>query len=473
MSSRALAEALREVADRAPRLDVAQAAVSLAERRRRRRLVVVPVATAVAVLCLVLASAVVLPTGSVQTPGAPPSAVVLPDRVARPVGWTPRVTESVSGPAAYVVPSATAGEPAVIGVDGSARLLPNPVASYGGGVAAALSPDGQHLAYAPDSSAAGSSGEHGSAEPLRIVDLRTGNVRSIDLTAQGFEPYAEGLTWSPQGDRLAMTVATVFSSSSSGGTEASSGGLDLVTLDVSTLSLRRTAAGLGTVAWSPSGDRLARITMEEEGSAFVEVLDSRTGRELDRVAVPDGADIDAGAWSPDGRELALTRRVGPVLATDVNPGSADSSPPPPWELVRVPLDGGATTSVPIGEHGNPWVAGWRGATPVLQVADGASRTLLQSVDLATGTRTTVVTLPTVGVAQVEVARDLLSSAPLAEVETQQAPWWSLRAARWWFENLTAAAVLGSAALLLFFGLVARGLVRRGRRALGERAERRI
>lgn len=258
-----LREELRREAAKAKTYDVYARSLSTARRSRRR---------AVAVWVLVLAAlglaAPFVPRAAPVQPADAPGPS-LPDRIGKPaLGSIPATGRPHLGAASAVFmgpgwrfggltdDSTLAG---LVGATSEAyrTLDVGPIDD-----AALLSPDGRQI-----------------ATPDRLVDLVTGRTR-MNLSGWGFP-----LAWSPDGRRLVV------------------GGVRLSLLDIATGSGADLgpADGWTSAAWSPDGSRLAY-----ESDHRI-VLADATGRTLSSFVPPAGSRLAGkGAWTPDGRELALT-----------------------------------------------------------------------------------------------------------------------------------------------------------------------
>jgi hypothetical protein len=140
--------------------------------------------------------------------------------------------------------------------------------------------------------------------PVEIVQVRP-DGRSVVLwrcpLASGVgcgEP--EGIAWSPDGRRVAFTIAAVNSRN---------GYLGLHILDVATrrdLRPAMTKCTPGAVAWSPDGRTLAfDCSLWWRGSSRIHLINA-DGTD-DRVLDAAGVGANAPTWSPDGSRIAFAR----------------------------------------------------------------------------------------------------------------------------------------------------------------------
>ncbi|HZN20491.1 MAG TPA: hypothetical protein VFB84_20220 [Micromonosporaceae bacterium] len=256
----------------------------------------VAVRTLVALLCLGLAYGV--STFALARTTAPDDAVLaLPDRVTAPWWWTPRVGQSPPG----AVSLAFAGRSRALDTpagDGNVAFVAGGRDTYRvaefdrpyavPGESLLLSPDGGRVAHTRSLEAA--------RPGLSILDLHTGTARHL-LTGDP-QVYVDPLAWAPGGAALAVLRGR------SGGT----GEVGVVRLPggeyrglVGGLAVSQVPLyGFG-VAFSPDGSRLA-----VERGPDVAVFRLADGALESAVRLPEGAHLAGkGAWTPDGRALAL------------------------------------------------------------------------------------------------------------------------------------------------------------------------
>lgn len=206
-----LRDALAEIADHAPVADIPDDLWESAHRPRRRTVVAAAFAAA-AVIASAAGLGIVLhhesppPATPIPGPGAVPSHIYrIPDRLTGPLETDLAVGRSS---VAYMT---QAGIPVVVTArDGRYHLLGLPAFlgqdDAGGfstllGTGFALSPDGRSLAYAYAAGydAAGTPSVTG----VRVLDLETGGIRTVELPPQGQGTQVRLVTWSPDSRWLA------------------------------------------------------------------------------------------------------------------------------------------------------------------------------------------------------------------------------------------------------------------------------
>jgi Tol biopolymer transport system component len=140
--------------------------------------------------------------------------------------------------------------------------------------------------------------------PVEIVEVKP-DGRSVILwrcpIASGLgcgEP--EGIAWSPDGHRVAFTIAALNSRS------------DYLGLHILNVETRRdvhpvmTNCTAGAVAWSPDGQTLAfDCPLWRRGSSRIHLINPDGTH--DRVLAAAGVGANAPTWSPDGSRLAFAR----------------------------------------------------------------------------------------------------------------------------------------------------------------------
>ena len=269
---RDLAAMLRNRADRTPRHPDAQGTAVVVGRARRRRAVNVAFA---GTLALVLAVAV----GGLLASGA------LRDRD-RTLPAPP-----VHQPTALVAVSAGQGWLAAIAPGGRAtRFLAKGTDTTGLDFASpAWSPDGSRLAFLAGDIGSGPVGD------LAVFVANadgTGMRKVVDCPGKGscgIERTA-GLSWSPDGSRLALV----------------GDGLYVLDVDAGRLQQLTAAPVAAAPAWSPDGTRIAYARRADV--QVVEVDGAVT------ATVNDLTDAETIDWSPDGTRLAVSAGGGIYLA---------------------------------------------------------------------------------------------------------------------------------------------------------------
>ena len=375
-------------------------------RRRRRR---VRLVAAAAVMALVSA-ATVLPT---LVPGSAPmldtaadrGVVAVPATVHRPWPWQQRVDDRPAGPAVLAVQARPRGgsEQEGVAADGTGVLVADGGYRVSGtdavsgeefGLTALLSPDGRYLA-GWDS----------------LLDLVTGHRTALPARTAAL-PYdyrwrTVPSAWSADGSRLlVLWVPFGRDTPVADPIPAVFGAVDLRTGTATALGEasvwydhREVIAG----AFSPDGRRVA---LSRPGRlSLVDPVDGST----DWSVALDGGETVAGpaAWTPDGTGIVL--HSGAVRA------AADGAARP------VPAYRGRPQDVVWGYRFVDRLVGWRhGTEPVLQ-----SGTMLRVLH-ADGRDTTLLRAPS-WAATLDVPRDLLESArfdgPAARPAVLPVPWW--------------------------------------------------
>lgn len=139
---------------------------------------------------------------------------------------------------------------------------------------------------------------------LRVIAIPSGDT----VFEVGADEYCCGITWSPDGTRIATVYAqSVRSAVSVRILDASNG---QVLLDI---PATRRGDG-GKVKWSPNGTTLAAaLDADEWGSALI-FYDGLTGAELGRI--PHENSVSDFAWSPDGTRVVTVMTRATIDQTD-------------------------------------------------------------------------------------------------------------------------------------------------------------
>ncbi len=465
-----LRRALAELSEQTPAVRVRPDLWQLGRRRRRRRAAALAAAV---VLMVALPLGLAGPAARGPLTGRPAGGGgdAVPARVHQPYPWQGTVQQAPTGPAALLVtgggsglagadlPGTFGSRVAVIGRDGSYRML-----RYGGTYLQAaqdvlLSPDGRHVAgdetleRRTDQSSGAVVLRHRTA--ISVVDLVDGSVRWYrDL------PAGEPVAWSPDGSRLVLQRPDLDYPNGLAPPVPRVGRLFL--LDLATGATRElTGLPTGSVrratflAFSPDGRRLA-----VQVGRTVSVVDTADGgaRTLAQLGERDRL-AGAGAWTPDGG-IAVFSHGGCVdPCTDVQRNDRR------WRLLR--LDAGTGTIQPapgavpevagaavrmLGwpRDGHPVVLRYllpsRDGTPWPEVEEQTGYRAVHDVELLAlhpdGGRRLVATPPG-AVWDLDVARDLLLDGRFGGPAPRPAP---LPAAPWLY-GLLAAVVLPVGAIL--------------------------
>ena len=259
-------------------------------------------------------------------PSDPSNRVVLtrrPDAFDRPLAWSPDgsrllfLRDSIGG-------SFEGNDLYVLHANGTVDRL-----TAGGGVlGGSFSPDGTKVVFAR---------VPGFREPedsLFVVSVEGGTPQQIETG--GEEPASSYPVWSPDGQSVYY-----FGVFRDGGDDAP--GLARTNADgtgdgflVGELMLNEVEGGAAGLSWSPDGKRLAFAGTAEDGHSAVYVVDA-DGSNLTEVVGSDEARYAWPTWSPDGSRLAFVSgfRVGPEgRAFTVTVDGTDLQ-----EVTGVPADG--------------------------------------------------------------------------------------------------------------------------------------
>ncbi len=391
-------------------------------------LVAVPAVGLVLLLAVLSAVAVLPRPAPVAEVGGAHDGAVLPNRVVAYPSWTPLLAEGPPlGRAAYVVEQNEGF--VVVGVDGSARRLPPPEQHFRV-TAPALSPDGSKLAYgwsAPESMA-GVNPELAGQASLRVVDLRTGELTFFGPEEPGMSARYEVLAWAPDAERIAAVIIVLKYDDTSSTWDATRRTqiLGNGAVDSGFFANQLDAPAGAAFAWSPDGTRLAAW---DPTRGKVTVRDAADGEKRTTWSVPKRSDLDAAAWSPDGESLHMLRRVGPT-SYDSRPRLSE------WVLAEYSVEAPArlVRERRAGAAANPWLVGWRGGDPVVELPNIKGVPELVVIR-SEGPRHLVSLEGRTGGSQPSVASELLAAAPVRDVAPRRATVWSADALRWGHRSL--------------------------------------
>ncbi len=419
MSREVLADAFEDLARRAPRVDAgafAESAVHGARRARGRALLAGPALAVVLLLALFSAVTVLPRPAPASGPGEPAPAAVLPARVVEYLPWTPLLGKGEPLGRAVLVVEQSEGY-FVIGLDGSARRLP----TVEGGFAVTspvLSPDGTKLAYgwsAPEDMSELDPHEAASSA-LRLVDLVTGETRTLERGKVGRSIRYRSLAWAPDARRLA--AVTIEGADAGNGRWGTVRRIAVLDGGAKVWSVR--APFTAEIAWSPDGTRLATGWT---GGVVVKLWSADDGAPGAELKVEPQADLDNAAWGPDGRNLYLLREDGRT--------SYQSDPPVTrWVPTEVPVDADRRRRERrVGDAVNPWVVGWRHGRPVVELPNlkGVAELVVLGPN---GPRHLVALEGKSRGSQPSVASELLAVAPVRDVAPRKASVWSADGLRW-------------------------------------------
>ncbi|GAA1883136.1 hypothetical protein GCM10009687_59310 [Asanoa iriomotensis] len=240
---------------------------------------------------------------------------------------------------------------------------------------ALLAPDGTHVLLGD---------ERGATDDLILVDLATGERRSIPL---GATVGVRLLAWSPDGRSVAYSAAPLTDTSEFGSVNV----VEPAVARDGTLRLLDVASGSSTdlpsveppwtAAFAPDSRRLAVQVGQQVR------LIGLDGTEFDTVDIAAGRELapEVG-WSPDGRFLATVPWVG-----DGPTGGFTGHGMFLWDsgdVSFVPLDDADSTPTAVPDVAR--LLGWRSAdTMVVATVDDAQHVTLAEVDRATASRRTL------------------------------------------------------------------------------------
>ncbi|MET7417525.1 hypothetical protein [Dactylosporangium sp. NPDC005555] len=288
--------AVRSLADEV-HVDPPELAFLLEKARRPSRWR--PLLSAFGVLGVLAAAA--LGPGLLAQPAAPTGGTVLPTRLAGLSLLTAAVSDAPAGPALLAYVQGTNGprwlhtlQTVVLSTDGHTYRRLDEAERRGGpaefgtwqDAPVLLAPDGSRIAV-------------GSVDPradVAVVDLRTGRTSTYRAGATGI---VRPLAWSPDGTRLAYLT----------------GDTDSAVLDITTGASTALPTPATTAAFSPDGRRIAVQGVPEtevEPRRPVRIVDlDGGGAPTELTEVGFGVVIaGSGAWSPDGRWIAVADNVG-------------------------------------------------------------------------------------------------------------------------------------------------------------------
>jgi hypothetical protein len=370
-----LREALHDVAEASPPLDVQADLFDRAWRVRRRRRF--QAALAILVLSAAVLTVTWLPGGRIVQPGQ--SGDGLPSQVVTPPWQSADIGRAPLGAALVVFAGSHATESVLghswpltlVGTDDQYRIYQRPEWTIStSGRTFHLSPNGRALLM-PYWLA-------GYDARTRLLDLTSGSVRIIDAGLP--------LAWSPDGGEV---ILVHYDGDPTGGGNLA-GSIRVVdplsgriVWEFSLPATSRFADGL-VAALSPDGSQLAvqqgtslTVHRRSGGIAWQRTL------AVERLAGP-------AAWTPDGRRLAIVGATGQLNQLDTDAG--ELVPNAGWSTIRPQL---------IGVPGDE-VIGWRGDTPVVQTND--------RVVLLTDPAQVLVSTPD-GTGELAVAADRLGQPP--------------------------------------------------------------
>jgi len=439
--------AIHATADEAPAYDVLEGAIVLG-RRRRRRAAIGAAAAVLVIVSLVGGAAVglvdaprVTSSGGPDDPAAVrPARPSLPDRIGSPALFNAGVIGSPPGPASLIFRE----HDNIVTVGAASDVYRMIDSSADPGRTALLSPDGTQVAYR---------GDH----RITIVNLGTGKSRNY-LPPAARADLVTPMLWLSDSSGL-VVLSTTYAKDPT--TEGRAEQLDVMFLpDGGSWQLAAATWPIGpagfTVAVNPGSTRYAY-----QYANFITVSEPSSGAKV-VLTMPDGRTALAGkgAWTPDGRSLAVIHRdltdpsqrrweirlLDPATGTERDPSARYSMTG--MSLIRL-LGWDART-------GNPIVVGYEAAGavddelgyggPVLLV-DTVNRVGVYELSRSGAPRTLV--QPAAGVTGIDVADFVVTAA---ETRPGHPPAWL---------SPVGIAALGLAVLLIV-GMAAWWLRRRRR-----------
>ncbi|WBB64824.1 hypothetical protein [Micromonospora sp. WMMD812] len=242
---------------------------------------------------------------------------------------------------------------------------------------------------APDGTRVLLGDERGATDDLILVDLSTGERRSIPL---GDPVGVRLLAWSPDGRHIAYSAAPLTNSGEFGTVNlveaevARTGTLRLLDLSTGHSTEVPAIKPAWTAAFAPDSRRLAAQVGQQ---AHLMDLD---GREYGSLEIKAGRELAADVgWSPDGRFLATVPWIydGPFNGT--SGGETGRHGTFLWKVGDVdfmPVEGTSTPPTPVRDVVQ--LLGWRSAASVVVATiNTAGHTSLAEIQLDTGTRRTL------------------------------------------------------------------------------------
>lgn len=389
---------LHAIADRAPALDLPDDVWARGRRARRRDRWAAGVAVA-AVLAVVAGVGVGFvsdvsteaPPAGTSTEGAVPSEIHgVPERLthfgprdggAGITTWDPRVgeTDLAIGRASVAFTNGLGDELAVVVTASDGVYHPLDLPDFAGGSvgllfdgsALALSPDGRHLAYSHARPAAGREDYAPVPSGIRLVDLVTGEVRTISLshlTGDAQATVAGRLVWSPDSRWLAWTGRRLRQFNSSGSGAGPRSGVAGVIEPGSDRS-RPLPDSFSEHALAVTDAGVVVSGVRGEYAVWDDGLLRRTGKELVRYS----EQASVGAVSPDNRHVLLPRsrpgRSVPVLDLETSQVLTSEVPAEVGDVVAQPLGwiDEELMVVQISKTFDHRAGGWSSEAPVIAV----------------------------------------------------------------------------------------------------------
>ncbi len=213
-------------------------------------------------------------------------------------GWQPRLSPAPRS-GSLVRPGTGDGNQSA----GSGSLSPMAIpltSDPGDEIQPGFSPDGNQLAYAYN---------EGNAGHYHILVKAIGSEQAVRLTSASYDDMSPA--WSPDGESIAFIRL-------SSGTEAwvmiipSSGGHERKLAPIAVNLLHRNTT---RVSWAPDGNWIATTDVNFSALCRLILISVRTGLKNNLNYEPSKFDTDGEpSFSPDGRYLAFTRYISPVVA---------------------------------------------------------------------------------------------------------------------------------------------------------------
>jgi hypothetical protein len=405
-----LAEALRAATEDIAPYDVVDRALA-GGRRRRRRAAIGSAAAILAVVALIGAALTALLRPPPPPPADPPASdISLPERIGPTGPFTRSVAAAPPGPASLLFVHRGAGPNfALVGAtEDTYRRIPAPGEQPGR--LTFLSPSGDRI-----------------ARPGGIVDLRTGRTTGYTAPGDNQRPVA----WLPDGSGIVVLTISPAADPTTQGIVKRLSVVDLASgaVDQFAEATWPVAPPGFVAAVSPDGRRIAY-----QFSDFVTVYD-RVSRAKTVFRLPDTRSVLAGkgAWTPDGRSLAILHR-------DVEHYDARR-----FELLLVDPATGAerdpTNRPAMADIGVMLLVGWDGRTgnPVVVAyhsditADTGAQSGVDDVRVGSATRVGVYELTAAGTRTRVLAVDGIGAIDVADAAIAGGLIRPGRAPSWWPE----------------------------------------
>lgn len=158
---------------------------------------------------------------------------------------------------------------------------------------------GEDVIWSPDGTRLASLG--GRENPARVWDAASGEILAV---LAGRFPTSDSNAWSADGTRVALAMGDSIQVR------------DAMTGSKLLLQMEGHRDGVGSIAWSPEGERIASVGRDRR----LRVRDAASGAELARSRSVAAELTGPVEWSPDGRRVATFDQDGTILAWDAASG---------------------------------------------------------------------------------------------------------------------------------------------------------